>query len=205
MALSVWLGFLVASILIAVSPGPGAAASMSAGLRFGYGGALRVISGLQCALTIQVTVVALGLGALLTASAYAFDVIRYVGAVYLVWLGFQKWRAPAEAFDAGAAPMRPGGLFIEGLLVNLTNPKAIVFIAALVPHFIDPAKPQWPQFVIIVLTMCGIDTIVMSGYALLASRARGWLRNPRLMKAQNRLFGGIFVGAGALLATSGSQ
>ena len=203
MAFSVWFGFFIASVLIAVSPGPGAAASMSAGLRFGYGSALRVIGGLQCALTIQVTVVALGLGAVLTTSAHAFDLIRFLGAAYLIWLGVQKWRAPAEDIDTEAARTRPEGLFSEGLLVNLTNPKAIVFIAALVPQFIDPKQPQWPQFLIIVLTMCSVDTLVMSGYALLASRMRGWLHNPRLMKAQNRFFGGVFIGAGALLAASG--
>lgn len=203
MALSAWFGFFIASILIAVSPGPGAAASMSAGLRFGYGGALRVIGGLQSALTIQVTVVALGLGAILTTSAHAFDLIRFLGAAYLIWLGIQKWRAPVEEIDAEAPAAAAEGLFVEGLLVNLTNPKAIVFIAALVPQFIDPNRPQWPQFLIIVLTMCSVDTIVMSGYALLASRMRGWLHNPRLMKTQNRFFGGVFVGAGALLAASG--
>lgn len=203
MALSVWFGFFIASVLIAVSPGPGAAASMSAGLRFGYASALRVIGGLQCALTIQVTVVALGLGAILTTSAHAFDAIRFLGAAYLVWLGIQKWRAPVEEIDADRQDTRPEGLFVEGLLVNLTNPKAIVFIAALVPQFIDPARPQWPQFLLIVLTMCSVDTIVMSGYALLAARLRGCLHNPRLMKAQNRFFGGVFVGAGALLAASG--
>lgn len=203
MAFSVWFGFFIASILIAVSPGPGAAASMSAGLRFGYGSALRVICGLQCALTLQVTVVALGLGAILTTSAHAFDAIRFIGAAYLIWLGIQKWRAPAEEINAESRQTKPEGLFVEGILVNLTNPKAIVFIAALVPQFIDPKLPQWPQFAIIVLTMCSIDTIVMSGYALLASRMRGWLRTPGLMKTQNRVFGGIFVGAGALLALSG--
>jgi len=93
-------------------------------------------------------------------------------------------------------------LFMEGLLVNLTNRKAIVFIAALTPQFIDPTRPQWPQFVIMGLTMCGVDSIVMSGYALLATRLRRWLRNPAALKSQNRFFGGIFVGAGVLLANS---
>ena len=203
MAFTVWVGFIVAAILIAVSPGPGAAASMSAGLRYGYGSALRVIGGLQSALVIQVGIVAVGLGALLTTSALAFDIVRYLGAGYLVWLGIQKWRAPIEEIDENRALQRPDGLFVEGLLVNLTNPKAIVFIAALTPQFIDPTRPQWPQFAIIALTMCGVDTVVMSGYALLATRLRRWLHDPRSLKAQNRFFGGLFVGAGALLATSG--
>ncbi len=203
MSLSLWLGFLVAAILIAVSPGPGAAASMSAGLRYGYGATLRVIFGLQSALIIQLAIVAVGLGALLTASTLAFDIVKFAGAAYLIWLGIQKWRSAPQEIDENAAVAAPEGLFMEGLLVNLTNPKAVVFMSALMPQFIDPSRPQWPQFLIIGLTMCGVDTIVMSGYALLATRLRRWLHDPRSLKAQNRFFGGIFVGAGALLAASG--
>ena len=204
MALATWLAFLLAAILIAVSPGPGAATSMSVGLRHGYWAALRAIGGLQSALLIQLTIVAAGLGALLSTSTTAFNVMKFLGAGYLIWLGIQKWRDAPQAIDGdGTAAVKPQGLFTQGLLVNLTNPKAIVFMAALTPQFIDPARPQWLQFVIIGATMCGVDTIVMSGYALLATRLRRWLRNPRAMKAQNRFFGGIFVGAGALLAASG--
>ena len=204
MALATWLAFLLAAILIAVSPGPGAATSMSVGLRHGYWAALRAIGGLQSALLIQLTIVAAGLGALLSTSTTAFNVMKFLGAGYLIWLGIQKWRDAPQAIDGDeAAAVKPQGLFTQGLLVNLTNPKAIVFMAALTPQFIDPARPQWLQFAIIGATMCGVDTIVMSGYALLATRLRRWLRNPRAMKAQNRFFGGIFVGAGALLAASG--
>ena len=205
MLLSLWLGFLLAAILIAVSPGPGAAVAMSCGMRYGYAAALRSIFGLESALLIQLAIVAVGLGALLTASALAFDIVKFCGAAYLVWLGIQKWRtAPQELQDA-KPPMSSNALFVEGLLVNLANPKAIVFIAALTPQFIDPARPQWPQFVIIGVTMCSVDSIVMSGYALLAARLRRWLRNPRAQRVQNRFFGGVFVGAGALLAVSGKS
>ena len=203
MLLSLWLGFLLAAILIAVSPGPGAAASMSAGLRYGYWPALRLIGGLQCALAMQLAVVAAGLGALLETSALAFNVVKFCGAAYLIWLGIQKWRALPQAIDASAAASSARGLFLEGLLVNLTNPKAIVFIAALTPQFIDPTRPQWLQFLIIAATMCTVDIVVMSGYALLATRLRHWLHDPKTLKAQNRFFGGVFVGAGLLLASTG--
>lgn len=203
MVLSLWLGFLLAAILIAVSPGPGAAVAMSCGLRYGYAAALRSIFGLESALLIQLTIVAVGLGALLTASTLAFDIVKFCGAAYLVWLGIQKWRtAPQELQDA-KPPMSSNALFVEGLLVNLANPKAIVFIAALTPQFIDPTRPQWLQFLIIAATMCTVDIVVMSGYALLATRLRHWLHDPKTLKAQNRFFGGVFVGAGLLLASTG--
>ncbi|MDR2450302.1 MAG: homoserine/homoserine lactone efflux protein [Candidatus Accumulibacter sp.] len=201
MALSTWLAFLLASALIAVSPGPGAATSMSVGLCHGYRAALRAICGLQSALLIQLLVVLAGLGALLSASTTAFQFMKFLGAGYLVWLGIRKWRdAPQVIGEAAAGPR---GLFVQGLLVNLTNPKAIVFMAALMPQFVDPERSRWLQFMIIGATMCGVDTVVMSGYALLAARLRHWLRDPRAMKAQNRFFGGIFIGAGVLLAASG--
>jgi homoserine/homoserine lactone efflux protein len=203
MSISLWLGFLVAAILIAVSPGPGAAASMSAGLRYGYWATLRLIVGLQSALAIQVAIVAAGLGALLEASTLAFDIVKLSGAAYLIWLGIQKWGARPQAIDESAPPLTRSGLFIEGLLVNLTNPKAIVFIAALTPQFIDPTRPQAMQFLVIALTMCSVDTLVMSGYALLAARLGRWLHGPKSLRVQNRFFGGIFVGAGVLLAGSG--
>ena len=202
MSLHLWLGFLLAAVLIAISPGPGAAVSMSTGLRYGYGAALRVIFGLQCALATQLLIVAVGLGALLETSELAFSIVKFVGAAYLIWLGIQKWRASPDEVDETKALSKPNRLFMEGLLVNLTNPKAIVFIAALTPQFIDPTSSQWPQFLIIGLTMCSVDTVVMSGYALLATRLRRWLHDPRSLKAQNRFFGGVFVGAGALLAAS---
>lgn len=203
MALTTWLAFLFAATLIAVSPGPGAATSMSVGLRHGYWAALRAILGLQSALVIQLSIVAAGLGALLAASTTAFNIMKLLGAAYLIWLGIQKWREAPQAVAGENITTPPSGLFVQGLLVNLTNPKAIVFIAALTPQFIDPGRPQWLQFLILAATMCGVDTVVMSGYALLATHLRRWLNDARAMKAQNRFFGGIFVGAGMLLATSG--
>ncbi len=203
MSWNVWLAFLVAAVVISITPGAGAVLSMSTGLRYGYASALRAIAGLQAALLIQLTMVALGLGAVLAASDRAFLVIKVLGALYLVWLGIRKWCAPIEEIDTDSQiPQRRENLYMQGLLVNLTNPKALVFIVAFVPQFIDPKAPQLPQFLIILATMTLIDIIVMSCYALLARRCRVWLHNPRMLRTQNRLFGGLFITAGALLAIS---
>ncbi|HRM69173.1 MAG TPA: homoserine/homoserine lactone efflux protein [Thauera phenylacetica] len=205
MSWTMWLAFLAAALVIAVSPGPGAVLSMSTGLRYGYAAALRAIAGLQIALLLQLCVVALGLGAVLATSEAAFAVVRFAGAAYLIWLGVHKWRSPPEPIGGDGEGLRVQSrrqLYAQGILVNLTNPKAIVFIAALVPQFIVPDRPQWPQFAIIGATMVAVDMMVMSCYALLATRFRPLLRNPRLLRLQNRIFGGLFVGAGAMLAAS---
>lgn len=201
MSLHLWLGFLAATLVVALSPGPGAVLSMSVGLRHGYRHALAAILGLQTALLLQLSLVALGLGALLAASENAFLAVKLAGAAYLVWLGVQKWRSPVG--EEGASPMDEAlksGFYRQGILVNLGNPKAIVFIAALVPQFIDPAAPKAIQFLVIGITMFSIDVAVMSGYALLAGRFRNSVRDRRAVVLQNRMFGAIFVGAGCLLA-----
>jgi homoserine/homoserine lactone efflux protein len=202
MTLTVWFGFLLAAIIIAVTPGPGAVISMSTGLRHGYWTALVTILGLQTALLMQLLIVALGLGALLATSEAAFSAIKFLGAAYLVWLGIQKWRSPIVPVDANMPAIPRKGAFLQGVLVNLTNPKAIIFIGALVPQFVDPALPQAAQYLIIATTLCLTDMLVMSGYALAAARLGRWLHDPRSIRAQNRFFGGLFVSAGALLAIS---
>lgn len=202
MSFATWLGFLVAAIVIAVTPGPGAVLSMSTGMRHGYPSAFAAILGLQAALIVQVAIVAAGLGALLAASDAAFTALRLAGAAYLVWLGIEKWRAPVAVPVEGSAA-RSGGFFVQGLLVNLGNPKAIVFVAALVPQFIDPGRELLPQYLAIVATLCATDIVVMSGYALAAAAIGRWLADPGALRLQNRVFGSIFVAAGALLATAG--
>lgn len=204
MTLAVWLGFLLAAILIAVTPGPGAVISMSTGMRHGYWAALTAILGLQAAILLHLLIVALGLGALLAASETAFALVKFIGAAYLVWLGIQRWRAPPLPADAtpDATPVLSKSLFLQGLMVNLTNPKAIVFIGALVPQFVDPVKAQVGQYLLIAVTLCLTDMFVMSCYALAASRLGGWMRDPAAIRSQNRLFGGLFISAGAILAVS---
>lgn len=201
MSFSTWLGFLLASLLIAVTPGPGAVLSMGTGMRAGYRVALRGIGGLQLALLLQIAIVAVGLGAVLAASEVAFLALKFVGALYLFWLGWQRWRAPVET--AGDLPAAlPTNVFRQAVLVNMTNPKAIIFICALVPQFIDTGAPLLPQYLVIALTLCLTDTAVMSCYALAGARIAVWFARPEAVRLQNRLFGGLFMSAGAALAVS---
>ncbi|MBK6656278.1 LysE family transporter [Zoogloea sp.] len=202
MSLHLWLGFLAATLVVALSPGPGAVLSMSVGMRHGYWHALKGIAGLQTALLMQLALVAMGLGALLAASEAAFMAVKLAGAGYLVWLGVRKWNSRVEEGDPALEPDVPEGFYRQGILVNLGNPKAIIFIAALVPQFINPAEPQLPQFLIIAGTTCTVDTMVMSCYALLASRLRRVTATSRAALLQNRIFGGLFISAGLFLAGS---
>lgn len=202
MTLAVWLGFLLAAILIAVTPGPGAVLSIGTGMRDGYWSALITILGLQAAFVVHLAIIAMGFGALIATSESAFSVMKLIGAGYLLGLGIQKWRAPSVPLDVGCPTARRTGFFLQGMLVNLTNPKAIIFIGALVPQFIDPGRAQLQQYLLIALTLCATDIVVMSVYALTGRRLGRWLHDPQAIRWQNRVFGGFFISAGVFLAFS---
>ena len=205
MSLSTWLGFFVASWLISLSPGAGVISCMVAGMRYGYVRALWNIAGLQLGIVLTMAIVAAGLGAILATSAVAFTAIKWLGAAYLVWLGIAQWRAPAFGVDAEAAQKGLSGtarqLVLRGFLVNATNPKGILFMLAVLPQFIDPAKPQLPQYAICAATIFFTDLVVMSAYTALAAKVLRALREPHHIRLINRTFGGLFVAAGVLLAT----
>ncbi len=205
MSLDVWLAFFAASWLISLSPGAGAISCMAAGLRYGYRRALWNIVGLQLGIFFVLVIVAIGLGAIIAASATLFVAIKWLGAAYLVWLGVVHWRAPAKPMVAGEAALGDEGaarrLVLSGFLVNATNPKGIVFMLAVLPQFIDPAKPQLVQYATCGATLFFTDLVVMSGYTGLAAKVLSALREPHHVLWLNRTFGGLFVAAGAALAT----
>lgn len=204
MTLETWLAFLVACWVISLSPGAGAIASMSCGLQYGFWRGYWNALGLQLGLALQIAIVAAGVGALLATSALAFSLIKWFGVAYLVYLAVQQWRAlPSDlAGDAAERPLgRPLTLVLRGFLVNASNPKAVVFMLAVLPQFIDPQRPLLEQYLTIGVTMVVVDLIVMAGYTGLASRVLRVLRAPHQQRLMNRSFAALFVGAAALLAT----
>ena len=204
MALDTWLAFFVACWVISLSPGAGAIASMSSGLQYGFWRGYWNALGLQIDLALQIAIVAAGVGAILSASALAFSLIKWFGVAYLVWLAVAQWRALPSDLATGAAERpigRPLTLMLRGFLVNASNPKAVVFMLAVLPQFIHPQEPLLPQYLIMGATMIVVDLIVMAGYTGLASRVLRALRTPRQQRLLNRTFAGLFVGAAALLAT----
>ena len=201
MSLTLWLGFLLAAILIAVTPGPGAVLSMSTSLRYGYRSALVAILGLQAAILVHLLIVAIGFGALLAASETAFTIVKFIGAAYLIWLGVQKWRSAPQEVDENRPQGTMNKLFAEGLLVNLTNPKAIVFFLAFMPQFIRPAEPLLPQYFILTATVVVIDIIVMWFiFAAGAKQLKHLTASEHGQLVLNRVFGILFIVVGILLA-----
>lgn len=204
MSLETWLAFLAACWVISLSPGAGAIASMSCGLQYGFWRGYWNALGLQLGLVLQIAVIAAGVGAILAASATAFQVIKWFGVAYLVYLAVKQWRAlPADVTDETAVrPIgKPLSLVFRGFLVNVSNPKALVFMLAVLPQFINPQAALVPQYLTIAATMVVVDLLVMAGYTGLAARVLRLLRTPRQQRRMNRTFAGLFIGAATLLAT----
>jgi homoserine/homoserine lactone efflux protein len=206
MDLQLWLAFFAASWAISFSPGPGAVAAMGAGLAYGFARGYWLTFGLVGGIVAQLAVVGAGLGALMAASSTAFTLLKWAGVAYLLWLGVQQWRAPASPLVAG--PQGEGGtpassrraLVLRGFVLNALNPKGTVFMLAVVPQFVQPAAPLLPQYAVIGATLVFTDLIVMALYTALAARVLRSLREARHVKLVNRVFGGLFIAAAAMLA-----
>jgi homoserine/homoserine lactone efflux protein len=203
MELALWLTYLVATLILSLSPGPGVFSSISSGLHHGLRLGLWNGVGMQAANLILVAIVSLGLGAILLASEAMFTAVKWLGVAYLVYLGIVTWRAPAKGFeedrDDHARTARE--VFMRGFFVNITNPKGIIFFAAILPQFIDVARPQMQQYAILAATTFAVDLAVMIGYTALAARVLRVMREPRRLRWVNRTLGGAFVAAGVALAT----
>ena len=203
MTIEWWLTYLLPTTFFFNEPATAEINTMSTGISHGYRGAAASITGLQLGLAVHIVLVGAGLGALFSQSVLAFEVLKWAGAAYLVWLGIQQWRSAGGIdLNAVAKAMPRRRLFQRALLVNLTNPKSIVFLAALFPQFIVPHQPQLMQYLVLGVTTIVVDIIVMIGYATLATRIAGWIKGPKQMKLLNRVFGGLFMAVGALLASA---
>lgn len=212
MTFTTWITFFVAACVIAVSPGSGAVLSMSHGLAYGVRKTTGTIFGLQIGLLLVLFIAGAGVGSILLASEFAFRIVKTVGALYLIYLGYSQWRAkvqlapdrPAHSAPiAGSAartavpPLRKRVLL--GFLTNATNPKGIIFMVAVLPQFIAHDAPLLPQLLILAATMCSIDLAVMHGYALAASSMQRYFRNAQAVKKQNAFFGSVLMAVGAAL------
>jgi homoserine/homoserine lactone efflux protein len=203
MDLGVWITYLAATIILSLSPGPGVFSSISSGLHHGFRLGVWNGVGMQLANLVLMAIVALGLGAILLASETLFSIVKWVGVVYLIYLGIVTWRAPARGFeeDRDDDETTARGIFMRGFWVNLTNPKGIIFCAAILPQFVDPARGQLLQYAILALTTFVVDIVVMSGYTAAAAKVLGAMRDPARLRWVNRGLGGAFVAAGVALAT----
>ncbi|MGS0742309.1 LysE family transporter [Glaciimonas sp. GG7] len=221
MDIHVWTAFLFAAIFIAVSPGSGAILCMSHGVRFGVKRTSATILGLECGLVVILLIAGAGIGSLLLASEVAFNIVKILGAAYLIYLGFAQWRAPAtdtnSTLDADAKEQSEAALLTKsstwqrrcatGFFTNVTNPKGIVFMVAVLPQFIRQDRPLGLQLLVISITMVAVDVAVMHGYAFAGRTMQNIFRNARARMIQNRIFGGLLmlIGTGLFFVKRGNH
>ena len=195
--------FLLMATATVFSPGPGVVMTLTNSIRYGFRGTFGGILGIAFGALVVAAVSATSVGVILATSALAFTVMKYVGAAYLIYLGIKLWRAPgfqykeASAHEAGVAKR-----FLEGLSLQLTNPKAVFFFLSVFPQFIDQSAAYATQFSVLVLTYSALVVLIHSVYALTAQRAKAWLTSERGGRVVNKAGAATFVFFGAALATA---
>lgn len=203
MDLHTWLIYLLAAVGLSLSPGPNGLLALTHGALHGRRKALFTIVGGAFGFVAVIALSMFGIGALLQASLAWLTVMKWLGGAYLVWLGIQVWRAPPIGVERqGSVPPRAGGsLFRQGALSALTNPKALLFFAAFLPQFIDPARSLFVQFAVMAGTFAAIEMATELLIASMAHRISPWLQ--RVGRRFNQACGGVFVAIGAALPLRG--
>lgn len=195
--------FLAAALVSVLTPGPAVALALRNGSRYGLRAALWSSAGNVSGLLLLSIAAMLGIHALLMSSALAFAIAKGLGAAYLIWLGVRQFRSGGFALPTESVALempRRRALMQQGFLVALTNPKAILFISALFPQFLDPARPPLPQFAVLTLSFMAMSFLALAGYGAAAAHARRWLARPALSRWVGRVFGSVFVGLGVAMA-----
>jgi threonine/homoserine/homoserine lactone efflux protein len=202
MTLSLWAAFVAASSVLLVIPGPTVLLVVSYALGQGWRTALPMAIGVALGDFTAMTLSMLGLGALLAASATLFTVLKWIGAAYLVWLGVKLWRA-GGALDAAPRTdvVSAARMLGHAWLVTALNPKSITFFVAFLPAFLDPHGDFLTQMLVFETTFLVLAFANALTYALVASRARGLVANPRAIRIINRTGGGLLIGAGVATVT----
>lgn len=203
MAFDTWLLYALAALGLSLSPGPNGLLALTHGALYGRQRTLYTIAGGALGFVVVIALSMFGIGALLQTSLVWLTVMKWVGGLYLVYLGIQVWRAPPIGMDIRPSQQQRSGLsmFRQGLLSAVTNPKGLLFFAAFLPQFIDPHRSLWGQFVIMAGTFAVIEVITETLIASTASRLTPWLR--RVGRRFNQACGGVFMAIGAALPLRG--
>lgn len=200
-----WLVFAAASVVLLLIPGPTVLLVVSYALGHGRRAAGAVVAGVALGDFIAMTACMAGLGAVLTTSALLATALRWAGGAYLVYLGWKLWRTPVADLavadkDGGGPDIRPRRIFVHTCAVTTLNPKTLVFFVAVVPRFLDVARPLPGQMMVLEATFVALAALSACFYTALGTSARSVVRGPRLRRAVNRVGGGLLMGVGLLVA-----
>lgn len=199
-----YLIFIVTTAVVCLTPGPAALLIVAQGISNGFRRSYWAIAGIALANAIYFALSATGVAALIVASGTLFSVIKWVGVAYLFWLGISALRSKSSALTVtGEASQAVGGIraFWQAVVVELSNPKAMLYFVALLPQFVDPQAPIALQMLVFGVTCIGLDIGAYTLYAWLGSKTQRFTANEKFVKNSNRASGGLLMIAGAMMAT----
>jgi len=210
MSFDTWVYYLIAVLILTASPGPSSLLCMTKGVQSGFKLSIFTALGSLTAITGILTLSFTGLGVIIASSEVVFNVIKWAGAAYLIFLGWKSLRSSQQDFDqlpgqvSDSKVVRESILshYISGFIVGASNPKAILFFTALFPQFIDPSLALLPQFAVFASTFAVMELSWLLVYAYLGAKSSNWLFAKGRAKVFNRVTGGVFIGSGALLSTT---
>lgn len=200
--LSSYLLFVAATIAVVAVPGPTVTVIIANSLRSGVRAGLMNVAGTQCGLALMLVVLALGFSTIVERMAGVFEIVRLIGAAYLIWLGVKLWKSGGSLTDINPAVGARTSMqeyFLQGVLVIWSNPKALFFFGAFIPQFVDPAVDTMPQILLLGATFMVVATFLDGVYALAAGKAGGLLTRGRLSILE-KLSGSFLIGGGLWLA-----
>jgi homoserine/homoserine lactone efflux protein len=197
-SLSTWLNFALVALVVTLIPGPAFIMVLSSSLRRGFKGGAYATMGIVIGDGVYFFLTAIGLGSLLATSFWTFTVIKWLGIAYLAYLGLRSLLFPSDNFVAEDGRLVSGR---RALTVQLANPKLLLFLAALVPQFVDATRPLAAQFAVLGGTFISSDLLIYLLLAIFASRARGFLANRRATRITSRVCGAGMLGAAVRMAT----
>lgn len=199
MPIDLWLGFVAASALLLLTPGPVVTLLVATGISLGRGAALAMIPGILLGDVVALTLSLLGVGSLLMVSAMLFTVVKWLGAAYLVWLGVRMWREAAHLRTVQVGAVDPRAMRRHGFLINVLNPKSILFFLAFLPQFVDPQASVPPQLALLGATFLVLGLIANTAWAAAAGSAARLL-GIGVRRAIHRAGGAAMIVAGVLTA-----
>lgn len=190
--------FVIISTLLILSPGPIVTLVIATGATQGVRAALATVAGTAAGNGLLISCIALGLSWVLAHSALLFELLRWAGAGYLIWLGIQAWRAGEKAKVLPETPRRVH--FVRGFWVALFNPKTIAFFTAFLPQFVDPALPAQFQLFVMSAVFVAMASALDAGWGVAAGLGRSWFMAPSRAKLLSRISGSVLIGGGLWLA-----
>ena len=199
MSLEIYIAYIVACFVIALVPGPTVTVIVANSLAHGSRAGLLNVAGTQLGLALMMAILVIGLSSVIAAMGWLFDWLRWAGAAYLVWLGWKLLRAPEAMIDVRQASTPKGGFLLQGFLVLMANPKALLWFGAFIPQFVDPNGNYVGQIVLLGITAMAVALVSDGAYAVLTGRASAMLSRKRV-RLISRLSGGFLIGGGIWLA-----